>query len=145
VSDNGVLVRVRRFLLVLLVAGSAGMATELLLLGHYEEITQWAPLVLLGLGMAAAIWDLAAPGPASILAMQALMALFVLAGVVGVGLHYQGNVEFELEMYPDLAGVELLSKTLTGATPVLAPGSMALLGAVGLMAVYGRGDRGLGG
>ena len=27
--------------------------------------------------------------------------------------------------------------SLTGATPVLAPGSMALLGAIGLMAVYG--------
>ena len=50
-------------------------------------------------------------------------------------LHYQGNTAFELEMYPDMAGLELVQKTLTGATPVLAPGSMALLGLVGLAAV----------
>ena len=50
------------------------------------------------------------------------MALFVLSGGIGVALHYRGNVEFELEMYPSLSGLELVRKTLTGATPVLAPG-----------------------
>jgi len=30
----------------------------------------------------------------------------------------------------------LLSKTLTGATPVLAPGSMSLLGVIGLASTY---------
>ena len=68
--------------------------------------------------------------------MQLLMVLFLGAGILGVGLHYQGNNEFELEMYPSLAGVELLSKALTGATPVLAPGSMSLLGVIGLALTY---------
>jgi hypothetical protein len=40
-------------------------------------------------------------------------------------------------MYPAMAGVELVRKTLSGATRVLAPGSMALLGLVGLAAVHG--------
>jgi hypothetical protein len=53
-----------------------------------------------------------------------------------VGLHYHGNEEFELEMYPSLSGMQLVSETLTGATPVLAPGSMALLGVVGLASTY---------
>ena len=64
------------------------------------------------------------------------MMLFVGSGVLGVGLHYRGNHEFEREMYPTMAGMELVRNTLTGATPVLAPGSMALLGLVGLAAVH---------
>jgi hypothetical protein len=64
------------------------------------------------------------------------MVLFVASGVVGVVLHYQGNQAFELEMSPSRAGLSLITKTLTGATPVLAPGSMALLGLVGLAFTY---------
>jgi hypothetical protein len=78
----------------------------------------------------------AAPQPATVRALQAAMTLFVISGVVGVWLHYQGNVEFELEMYPSMRGVELVQKTLTGATPVLAPGSMTLLGLIGLTHSY---------
>ena len=60
----------------------------------------------------------------------------VVSGAVGVWLHYRGNVEFELEMYPSMQGIELVQKTLTGATPVLAPGSMTLLGLIGLTHSY---------
>jgi hypothetical protein len=35
-----------------------------------------------------------------------------------------------------MMGFELVRNTLTGATPVLAPGSMSLLGLVGLAQVY---------
>jgi hypothetical protein len=51
-------------------------------------------------------------------------------------LHFRGNAEFELEMYLSMAGTELIGKTLTGATPVFAPGTMALLGGLGLAASY---------
>ena len=33
------------------------------------------------------------------------MGAFVVSGVVGLWLHYQGNAEFELEMYPSLQGL----------------------------------------
>ena len=39
-------------------------------------------------------------------------------------------------MYPAMGGLELVQKTLTGATPVLAPGSMTLLGLIGLTHTY---------
>jgi hypothetical protein len=39
-------------------------------------------------------------------------------------------------MSPSRDGMSLISKTLTGATPVLAPGSMSLLGVVGLAFTY---------
>jgi hypothetical protein len=136
IDDGRVLVRIRKLLLALLAAGSFGTAAELLLLGHFEAFTQIVPLVLLAAGLAAASWHLAS-ARASIAALRWLMVLFVASGGLGVVLHYRGNVEFELEMYPALTGLELIGKTLTGATPVFAPGTMALLGGIGLLASYG--------
>jgi hypothetical protein len=65
-----------------------------------------------------------------------MMVACVIAGCVGLVLHYKGNVEFELEMYPSMAGGELVWKALTGATPALAPGTMVQLGLVGLAFTY---------
>jgi hypothetical protein len=136
IDDGRMVSRIRRLLLALLAAGSFGTGVELLLLGHFEELAQIVPLVLLAAGLAAASWHLASAG-ASVAALRWLMLLFVASGGLGVMLHYRGNVEFEREMYPALEGVELIGKTLTGATPVFAPGTMALLGAIGLLASYG--------
>lgn len=128
--------RIRTFLLATLAVGIIGMGTELLLLGHAESAQQLIPLVLLACGAMTLAVHAAAPGPGTVRALQAVMTLFVVSGVVGVWLHVRGNVEFELEMYPSMEGIELVQKTLTGATPVLAPGSMALLGLFGLTHTY---------
>lgn len=136
IGDDKVLARVRKVLLMLLAGGSLGTGVELLLLGHFEEMTQIVPLVLLAAGLLTAAWHLASTR-ASVAALRGLMAVFVASGGLGIVLHYRGNVEFEREMYPTLAGLELIGKTLTGATPVFAPGTMALLGAIGLLASYG--------
>jgi hypothetical protein len=128
--------RIRTFLLATLAVGIIGMSTELLLIGHAESAQQLIPLVLLALGAVALGWHAVAPRAVTVRALQAAMTLFVVSGAVGVWLHYQGNVEFELEMYPSMRGIELVQKTLTGATPVLAPGSMTLLGLIGLTHTY---------
>ena len=130
------LARLRQLLQVTLIIGVLGMAVELLLLGHFESTSQIIPIALLGIGLAVLIWHLAAPAVASVRALQATMILFIVTGGIGIGLHYDGNVEFELEMYPSMEGFELIGNTLTGATPVFAPGTMALLGLVGLALVY---------
>ena len=109
-----------------------GTGVELVFLGHFESWIQIVPLVLLGFGLMAVVWQLASPRAASVRALQAVAILFLAAGVFGVGLHYDGNSAFELEMYPSSSGLELARKTLTGATPVLAPGSMGVLGLIGL-------------
>ena len=126
----------RRILLVTLIAGVGGMGLELLFIGHVADWLQLVPVVLLAGGLIALVWHAASPGRASVHAVRVAMTLFVGSGLIGVGLHYRGNREFEREMYPSMAGVELVRRTLTGATPVLAPGSMTLLGLVGLAAVY---------
>ena len=123
--------RIRAYLLATLVLGMLGMRTELLLIGHLETVQQRIPLGLIGFGIAPPCWHAAAPKRTTVRTLQIAMALCVVSGGVGVGLHYRGNVEFELEIYPGMGGIELVQKTLTGATPVLAPGSMTLLGLIG--------------
>ncbi|HSM35714.1 MAG TPA: hypothetical protein VK837_04880 [Longimicrobiales bacterium] len=63
-----------------------------------------------------------------------LLALYVLAGPVGIFLHLKGNKEFELELNAGLRGFALWRDTLMGATPALAPGAMTLLGVIGWLA-----------
>ena len=65
------------------------------------------------------------------------MALFILSGFVGTFLHFRANIEFEVEMYPGLAGFELYWKAIQGASPPsLAPGAMIALGLLGLIYMY---------
>ncbi len=90
-------------------SAASGTGLELLLLGHFEEITQLVPLVLLAAGLVTAAWHLAS-ARASVAALRWLMVLFVASGGLGIALHYRGNVEFELEMYPALAGMELIGQ-----------------------------------
>ena len=125
----------RHLLLGLLLLGMIGSGSELLLLGHTEEFAQWAPLALLAVGIIAALLCVR-PRPAAILALRGVMMCFLVAGAVGLVLHYRGNVEFEREMYPTMAGLELVWEALRGATPALAPGAMILLGLMGLLFCY---------
>jgi hypothetical protein len=130
---------IRRLLLATLVVGMIGTASELLLIGHYESAAQYAPLVLLGIGLIVVALYVAAPGTAVLRIMRFVMLAFVIGGVVGVALHLHGNKEFELEMYPTRSGWDLVKKVMTGATPVLAPGAMTLLGLIGLAQIQDKG------
>jgi hypothetical protein len=64
------------------------------------------------------------------------MAACVVAGAVGFYLHMRGNFEFELESNPSLRGAALVWEALKGATPSLAPGALAQLGLLGLVAAH---------
>jgi hypothetical protein len=130
------LASIRKLLLGALVIGVMGTIGELILLRHIDEPAQWIPVVALVLALPVLIWHASSPSHATVRVLQALMALFFVLGVVGVGLHYDGNVEFERELHPSERGWEFLRKTVAGATPVLAPGSLVLLGLVGLAHAY---------
>ena len=65
--------------------------------------------------------------------LRVVMGLFVASGLIGVGYHYTGNAEFERELYPSMETITLFREALSGATPTLAPGSMMLLGFMGLI------------
>ena len=134
--DDATVRRIRGFLLGLFVIGVGGTGIELLLLGHTEDFWQLVPLGLMGLGGAALAWYAATGGSTSLRLFRGTMGAFVMSGVVGLWLHYQGNAEFELEIYPSLEGPELFWEAIRGATPTLAPGTMLELGLLGLAYTY---------
>ena len=128
--------RIRGFLLGLFVFGAGGTGIELLLLGHTEDFWQLLPLGLMGVGGAALAWYSATGGAPSLRLFRRTMGAVVVSGVVGLWLHYQGNAEFEREMYPSLQGLALFWEAIRGATPTLAPGTMLELGLLGLAYTY---------
>ena len=123
----------RSALFAIMALGIVGLALELLLLEHFDDWKQWIPLALFGVGLAVMGWHAVAPGHRSVQCIRAVMLVFVGVGAVGVYLHYRGNVEFELEMEPALAGWALFKAAAMGATPALAPGAMVQLGLIGLV------------
>jgi len=128
--------RWRTLILWLLVLALGGTGTELLLLGHYEELQQWAPLATMAIGLGAALWCLFAPSASSVRFLRFAMGLLVVSALVGLWLHYQSNAEFELEMYPGREGFELFKESLMGAIPALAPGALMQLGLMGWIATF---------
>ncbi|HXV86647.1 MAG TPA: hypothetical protein VD793_08105 [Gemmatimonadales bacterium] len=135
-SEAPVIAALRVALHALFLFGTVGTGVELLLLGHTEDIWQLLPLLLMGLSLPAWAWWLARRRRISLRSFQAVMGLFVLSGFTGLVLHFRGNVEFELEMYPSLAGLPLWWEAVRGATPTLAPGTMIELGFLGLATTY---------
>ena len=122
----------RKLLLFTLIVSVVGTLAELLLLEHFEDAWQWAPIALLGGALVTLGWYALERGPTSLNVLRGLMVLCIGSGLLGLILHYKGNVEFELEMYPDLAGWKLFKDSMMGATPALAPGAMLQIGLVGL-------------
>jgi hypothetical protein len=128
---------IRRILLCILLIGLAGTATELLFLQHDEEPIQLIPQVLIALAFVAIVWHAAHQGSASLRILQVTMALFVVAGPLGMYLHYSANVAFQREVDPSIAGRALFWKAMEAKTPpALAPGSMTQLGLIGLAYAY---------
>ena len=126
----------RRVLAALFLFGSVGTAAELVLLEHTEDAWQKAPLVLIAIACVVLALLSIRPSAAGVRTFKLAMVAFIASGMLGLGLHYQGNVEFELELQPDASGFRLFWEAMKGATPVLPPGTMALLGALGLTYTY---------
>ena len=123
----------RRILLAILLLGIAGISLELWLMAHLEDVYQQIPLWLAGAGALAAALVASRPTPGTVQLLRAMMGLFLISGVVGMYLHFQVNMEFQLEMDPALSGRALFQKAILAKTPpALAPGAMIQLGLIGL-------------
>ena len=127
---------IRQLLLALVFIGIVGLQVELALLRHAESFSQWIPHVTLMIGLLVTLVVFLRPTRATLRAFQTVMLLFLVIGLVGVILHYRGNVEFAVERDPSLSGLKLFWKSLRGATPALAPGALSQLGLLGLLYSY---------
>ena len=117
--------------------GAVGRTREAL--EHYEQALQFVPLVLIVLGVVVLAWYYASGDTASLRALQIVMGLFVLSGFAGMLAHFNGSMEYQLELNPDMSTWELWEKILHAkAPPLLAPGMMLQLGLLGL-AYKGKG------
>ena len=135
-SDSS-LTALRRLLLALVAFGLVGTATELVLLKHYEEPWQVAPIVLIVVALLAVAAQAALGTAPTLRFLRVIMGLLIAGGVAGVVLHYRGNLEFQVDMDPTLSQWELFKKVIRAkAPPALAPGSMVQLGLLGLIYSY---------
>ena len=127
----------RRLLLALLTFGLLATAIDLFLLEHFEDARQLAPLVLIALSLATVVWHVASGSEGSVRALQVVMAACVMSGLIGVVLHFRGNMGFQLDMNPDIGRWDLFTRVMRAkAPPALAPGAMAQLGFLGLIYCY---------
>jgi hypothetical protein len=133
----GTVITIRRLLFALVSLAIIGTSVDLLLLAHYEDTPQLIPLALNAIAAVTLCWHLATSSPASVRSIQAIMIAFVVAGIVGIYLHYQGNLEFQIEMDPSRSRWELFKKVVQAkAPPALAPATMAETGLLGLIFAY---------
>ncbi|MEL6256474.1 MAG: hypothetical protein AAFR87_31010 [Bacteroidota bacterium] len=123
----------RNFILATFLVTSLGAGAELFLLEHMEDFWQWVPLVLILISSALIGWLHLFPNKTLEQIFYGLMLLSILSAALGIYFHLKGNIEFELEMYPNMSGLKLVWESLKGATPALAPGTMLASGMIGLL------------
>lgn len=126
----------RKILIAILAMGLVGVGIELLLLDHTEGIWMKIPLIQIAMSLAVLIYISFVRTKAAVRVTQIVMVSLLLGGLVGTYLHYDGNMEFELEMSPSMAGWTLFKESMTGATPALAPGTLIQFGLLGLACTF---------
>jgi hypothetical protein len=136
-SESTTLQRIRRGILVVVLVGIIGTIAELFLIGHHEDTNQLIPLVASATALLTIAWTVLAPSVVAVRVLQFVMLVFIGVGVIGIVLHFKANAEFQLEIDPSLAGLDLLRKVMEAtAPPALSPGVMVQLGLLGLVYTY---------
>ena len=131
-----ILARLRTFLLVLAAFLCVGTVVELWAAEHFHEATQILPFVLAGIGLVTILAVLWRPQRLTMRVMQAVMLLNALGGAFGIYEHIEHNLAFELEIRPNAAVADVFVEALHGASPLLAPGVLALAAVIALAATY---------
>jgi hypothetical protein len=130
--------QLRRIVAALVAFGLIAIAVELVLIEHVENTSQLIPVIVLPL--AALLLGPIAFGavPWNVVALRGVLAIVVLAGIAGVGLHVFESWQFQAEVDPSQPGVARAWAALRAQSPPsLAPGQIALLGLLGLAAATG--------
>jgi hypothetical protein len=132
--------RLRTFLLRLAAVLFVGSVVELVLAEHIESPSQLAAFALCGLGLLALVALWMHPGRRTVLALRIAMGVVAVGSLVGIGLHFWGNLELGRETQPNADAATLLVTALTGGVPLLAPGILAVSATLAIAATYSASD-----
>ena len=135
-STAEVLRRLRLFLLVLSSLLFVGTLLELYLVNHKEDAIQWLAFVFAGLGLLVTLAALARRGPKTVLLLRWTMLLVIVGSLFGIYEHVSNNIAFEREIQSNATWSHLMWKGLSGANPLLAPGTLAVAGLLSLAGTY---------
>lgn len=128
--------RYRTFLLLMAVFLFAGTVVELILQEHTSELQQMIPFILSGLGIAAVLVVLVKTSRATLSALRGVMLLAIVGSAVGLVFHLSANLGFAQEIQPNATSMQLFTDMLHGASPVLAPGILAVAALLAFAATY---------
>jgi hypothetical protein len=104
----------------------AGSIIELLLAEHTGDWVQYIPFAVSALGVVAVVAALRVPGLRSIQFLRGVCALAIVASLIGGYKHFAANYELEAEVNASATMGTWIWGALFGASPLLAPGVLAL-------------------
>lgn len=128
--------RLRQFLLAVAAFIFVGTVFELILLDHTEQMFQWIPFVVSGIGFGMIVTAWKAPKAFTFKLLRWIMVIVALSSLVGIYMHFSGNLAFTREINPSYTIWESLWPALKGSYPLLAPGILFLAGILGIAATY---------
>ena len=123
--------RLKKVLVLALLFMMIGSLLELYLLDHYEDTWQLIPILSVGTTLVTLLILFFKKTTKVVNLFKAVLILTALSGVYGVYLHLQSNFEFEQDMKPTATNLELITESLSGALPTLAPMSLVVLACIG--------------
>lgn len=126
----------RAFLLVISPSVFAATVVELILVEHYEGFVQLIPFILCGVGIltvAVLAWR---QTRVVLRAGRVILVLIALGSIYGWYEHIAHNIAFELEIRPTATTGDVFWEALSGASPLLAPGILALGAILAYAATY---------
>ena len=128
--------RYRIFLLALTGFILVGTVVELWFTEHVEGAVQLIPFGLCVLGVGVVIAALYAPRRRTLWILRVVMGGLALGSLFGIYEHVAHNLLFELEIRPNATVGDVFGTALYGASPILAPGILALAAVLALAATY---------
>lgn len=114
----------------------ATTTAELALVEHDESFVQIIPYILCGSGIVVVAMLVWWPKRGVLLVSRVVLAVVALGSFYGWYEHVAHNLAFELEIRPNATTRDVLWDALAGASPLLAPGILALGSALAYAATY---------
>jgi len=135
-SAAEVLRRLRSFLLFLSSLLFAGALLELWLVKHTEDTVQWLAFVFSALGLLVTLVVLTRGTRITVGILRPCMILVIGGSLFGIYEHVSNNIAFEREIQPNSTSSHLIWKGISGANPLLAPGTLAVAALLSLAGTY---------